>query len=218
MSRNKPLHVLQVGANDGIMYDPIDKLLLKHANISATRIEPISEYFFELQENCRRYASQVELFNICITEADGPIDMYFPDPNRSGQGGDKGHGSLRPEAVGRSREGWVTRTVSGKSFQSLMKEMRSPRADVYVSDCEGYDIQLLQNLPIEELGIKVIYIELLHQTMSWGHVAEGLRQVVEIVASHGFNRILWDGSDFLSWRAPHHSTSQYPEVEGFTRS
>jgi hypothetical protein len=44
--------------------------------------------------------------------------------------------------------------------------MGSPLADVYVSDCEGYDIQLLRQLPIKELGIKVMFIELLERTVS----------------------------------------------------
>jgi FkbM family methyltransferase len=218
MSHCKPVHILQIGANDGILYDPVHKTLLRHSNVTATRVEPIQEYFNELKNNCKNYASRAELFNLCITEQDGMVDMYFPDPKLIGQHGDKGHGSIHPEAVGRSREGWVARLVPGKSFESLLKEMRAPHADVYVSDCEGYDITLLKQLPIEELGVKVIFIELVHQAMSGESVTEALKQVVEVVASHGFNRIIWDGNDFLSWCAPHNSTSQYPEVEGFTRS
>lgn len=216
MSHHKPLHILQVGANDGVLYDPIHKALLKHSNITATRVEPIKEYFNELKENCQPYAAQVELFNVCMAEVDGLIDLFFPDPSFVGKRGDKGHGSIRPEAVGRSRHGWVSRQVMGKSFSSLIKDMRSPRADVYVSDCEGYDIQLLQQLPIQELGIKVIFIELMHQARRWEDLADALQQVVAVVGANGFNRIVWDGNDFLSWRAPHQSNSQYPEVEGFT--
>jgi hypothetical protein len=44
--------------------------------------------------------------------------------------------------------------------------MGSPLADVYVSDCEGYAIQLLRQLPIKELGIKVVFLELLERTVS----------------------------------------------------
>ncbi len=218
MSQYKPVHILQIGANDGVLYDPIHKTLLRNSNVTATRVEPILEYFNELKTNCQRYASRAELFNLCITEQDGMVDMYFPDPTLIDQHGDKGHGSIHPEAVGRSRKDWIARQVTGKSFKSLIKEMRDPHADVYVSDCEGYDITLLQQLPFEELGIKCIFIELVHQAMAREHVAEVLKQVVEVVGSHGFNRIVWDGNDFLSWRAPHASTSQYPEVEGFTRS
>jgi FkbM family methyltransferase len=216
MSRSKSVHILQVGANDGVLYDPIHKALLRHANVTATRIEPISEYFDELKSNCLKCATQVELLNICIADHDGTIEMYFPNPSLVSDCGDKGHGSISPEQVGRSREGWVSRKVNCKSFKSLIKEMRSPKADVYVSDCEGYDISLLRQLPIEELGIRVVFIELMHQAMSTKDVGNSLKEAIEVVVSNGFNRIVWDGNDFLSWQAPRESSSQYPEVEGFT--
>ena len=216
MSKCKPVHILQVGANDGVLYDPIQKTLLRRSNVSATRIEPISEYFEELQANCAQFASRVELFNICIAEEDGFIEMFIPEPAQAKHTDRKGHGSLNPEAAGRSRHGLAVRQVTCKSFRSLMNAMRQPRADVYVSDCEGYDIQLLKQLPIRELGIKVVYIELVDQSMSHEHVASALKDAIDVVSSHGFNRIIWDGNDFLSWQSPRQSRSQLPMVEGFT--
>ena len=155
--------------------------------------------------------------NVCITEADGVVNLYFPDPNLVRHCGDKGHGSINPEFVGRSREGLISRPVVGKSFQSLMQEMRSPRADVYISDCEGYDIDLLEKLPIKELDIKVIFIEVVQQSMTTANLSDALKRATDVVIANGFNRVVWDGSDFLSWRAPRESSSQYPEIEGFIR-
>jgi hypothetical protein len=133
--------------------------------------------------------------------------------------GDKGHGSINPEAAGRSRDNLESRKIACKSFKSLMNDMRAPLADVYVSDCEGYDIQLLRELPIKDLGIKVVFIELLQQSAtSNDKMATLLNQAVNIVTSNGFNRIVWDGNDFLSWLAPRESKSQKVEVEGFTNS
>lgn len=200
MSTGKPVHILQVGANDGVLYDPIQKTLLHHANVSATRIEPISDYF-----------------NICIAEEDGFIEMVIPEPARERHADGKGHGSLNPEAPGRSRHGLEIRQAACKSFGSLMTHMRRARADVYVSDCEGYDIQLLKQLPIRELGIKVVCIELVHQSMSHEQVATALKEAMDVVSSHGFNRIIWDGNDVLRWQAPRQSSSQLPVVEGFKR-
>ncbi len=217
MSKCKPVHILQVGANDGVLYDPIHKTLLHRSNVSATRIEPISEYFEELQANCDQFASRVELFNVCIAEGDGFIEMFIPEPAQARHADGKGHGSLNPEAAGRSRHGLESRQVACRSFRSLMTDMRRARADVYVSDCEGYDIQLLKQLPIRELGIKVVYIELVHQSMSHEQVATALKEAVDVVSCHGFNRIIWDGNDFLSWQAPRQSSSQFPVVEGFTQ-
>ena len=100
-----------------------------------------------------------------------------------------------------------------------MKDMRTPLADVYVSDCEGYDIQLLRKLPIEDLGVKVVFIELLRQSANnKENVVSFLKEAVDIVASNGFNRIVWDGNDFLSWLSPRESNSQRVTVEGFTHS
>lgn len=219
MSDCKPLHILQVGANDGILYDPIHNTLLRRPNVTATRIEPLVEYFNELRSNCASFASRVELFNICIGEEDGFVDFFLPKEGQALHLGGKGHGSINPEAAGRSRDGLVSRKIACKSFNSLMNEMRTPLADVYVSDCEGYDIQLLRRLPIKDLGIKVVFIELLqHSATSDQKVATSLLDAVEIVASNGFNRIVWDGNDFLSWISPRESNSQRVEVEGFTHS
>lgn len=220
MSDYKPLHILQVGANDGVLYDPMYHTLLRRQNVTATRIEPIAEYFHELRDNCASFASRVELFNLCIGEEDGFIDFFLPKQSQALFLGDKGHGSINPEAAGRSRDGLESRKIACKSFNSLMSEMRTPLADVYVSDCEGYDIHLLRKLPVEELGIKVVFIELLQQSATTNNemVAACIKEAVDIVSSNGFNRIVWDGNDFLSWRSPRESSGQRVEVEGFTPS
>ena len=58
--------------------------------------------------------------------------------------------------------------------------MGSPLADVYVSDCEGYAIQLLRQLPIKDLGIKVVFLELLERTVSSHEkVAESLSDFLQ---------------------------------------
>ncbi|MEB3260361.1 MAG: FkbM family methyltransferase [Cyanobacteriota bacterium] len=217
MSRAKPVHILQVGANDGILYDPIHNILKKRKNITATRVEPVSEYFEELKENCSSFASRVELFNVCIGEEDGFLDLFLPGDSELLHLGDKGHGSINPEAVGRSREGLTSRRVPCKSFKSLMADMRRSVADVYVSDCEGCDIQLLRLLPLRELGVKVVFIELLEKTVSsHADVALALREAIDVVVSNGFNRIVWDGNDFLAWQSPVTGTSQEVQVEGFS--
>lgn len=217
MSRNKPVHILQVGANDGVLYDPIHETLLRRSNVTATRIEPIVDYFEELKANCSNIATQVELFNICIGDEDGVVDIYLPKQSKLHGLGEKGHGSLTPEAAGRKRENLESRKVLCKSFKSLINDMRVPHADVYVSDCEGYDLQLLRKLPVEQLGVKVIFIELLCRTViSNEDVANSVKEAVEIVVSKGFNRLIWDGIDFLSWKSPNESKRHQVEVEGFT--
>jgi FkbM family methyltransferase len=219
MSDVKPVHILQVGANDGVLYDPIHNTLLRRSNVTATRIEPVAEYFDELRSNCSSFASRVELFNVCIGEEDGFVDFFLPKKSQTHLLGDKGHGSINPEAAGRSRDGLKSSRIACMSFKTLMKEMRRPLADVYISDCEGYDIHLLRNLPLRALGAKVVFIELLQQSASSNdNVATYLKEAVDIVTSNGFNRIVWDGNDFLSWQSPRDSKSQRVEVEGFTNN
>lgn len=217
MSKRGSVHILQVGANDGVMYDPIHEMLKKNKNITATRIEPLREYFEELEVNCRPFASRVNLLNMAVAETDGLIELHFPDPRGVRLDGEKGHASINPELAGKSRAGWISRMVPCKTFRSLIDETEAKRVDVYVSDCEGFDVNLLAQLPIRELGIKVIFIELMHQGTGRENLSNSLRQVMDIVACNDFNRFVWDGSDFLAWRAPRESSSQFPEVEGFGR-
>ena len=130
MSDFKPIHILQVGANDGVLYDPIHDTLLRRSNVTATRIEPVAEYFEELRINCSSFSSRAELFNVCIGEEDGFVDFFLPKESQALLLGDKGHGSINPEAAGRSREGLESRKTACLSFKSLMNAMRRPLADV----------------------------------------------------------------------------------------
>ncbi|MEB3325236.1 MAG: FkbM family methyltransferase, partial [Cyanobacteriota bacterium] len=190
MSTGHSVHILQVGANDGVLYDPIHKLLQRKRNITATRIEPLREYFEELQVNCQAFASRVELLNFAIGDSDGFVELHFPDPRTVRPDGEKGHASINPEAVGRSRDGWMSRMVPCKSMKSLINEMASKRVDVYVSDCEGYDVNLLAQLPIASLGVKVIFIELAQRAMAAEDLSSSLKQIVDIVVHNGFNRMV----------------------------
>ncbi len=71
-------------------------------------------------------------------------------------------------------------------------------------------------LPRKDSGVKVVCIELLQQSTANGlNLVISLKEVVEIVTLNGFNRIVWDGTDLLSWQSPRQSTNQNVEVEDF---
>ncbi|WP_158218614.1 FkbM family methyltransferase [Synechococcus sp. 1G10] len=212
MLRYQNVSILQVGANDGETADPIHALLIRHKGIHATRVEPLSEPFKKLELNSKRYAASTELFNACVSKHDGILSMRIPSHAENGALNTL-HASISKSSkiLPRHKEGQV-QEVKSVTFETLLNIMKAPKPDIYISDCEGYDIDLIEQLPKDLLGLRVVYIELWDNPQSPEATAKALSRISTVLGRHGFNRIVWDGQDYLSWKSPRFSSSPYAEV------
>jgi FkbM family methyltransferase len=204
MLTTQPVRILQVGANNGISADPIHPLLLRHKTIHATRVEPLAEPFKQLQLNSKRYAASTELFNVCVSNHDGILTMEIPKQKISGAPDTYQASISRKSSTGNSEETTIE-DVTSVTFETLYSLMNEPRADIYVSDCEGYDIELLEQCPLNKLGIRVVYVELWDNPHSPELTGTALARASAFLGRHGFTRIVWDGQDYLSWKSPRFS-------------
>lgn len=89
--------VVQVGANDGVMCDPLRKFLVKPGAFSAVLVEPIP-YYFEKLRALYRGDDRVSVLNAACGPARGQQTLYFIDPavademNGDGPPNDWAHG------------------------------------------------------------------------------------------------------------------------------
>jgi FkbM family methyltransferase len=75
----KPKTIVQVGANDGIMCDPLSRFFQKSGNYQALLIEPIPYYFKKLS---KLYENRTDIFrlNIAIGAEETKRRLYFISP------------------------------------------------------------------------------------------------------------------------------------------
>jgi len=74
LAENRPFFFVQVGANDGILADPLRKMILEH-RLPGLLIEPLPDLF---QRLCTNYEGQPGLIfeNVAITSEPGTVPMY----------------------------------------------------------------------------------------------------------------------------------------------
>lgn len=130
-----------------------------HKGIHATRVEPLSEPFKSLELDSKRYAASTELCNVCLSDTEGTLRMSIP---RSGD--TSIYSTRRASVIRQDRRISITNDgaeeAKAATFKTLLNRMKVAKADIYLSDCEGHDVELIEQLPIEQLGVKVTYLEL----------------------------------------------------------
>jgi FkbM family methyltransferase len=74
--------ILQIGANDGLLQDPVQGLIRRHA-ISAILVEPMPDTFQRLLENYAGVA-HVRFMNVGVSVQRGNLKMYRIKPDTAG--------------------------------------------------------------------------------------------------------------------------------------
>jgi FkbM family methyltransferase len=177
--QGRAVKFLQIGAMNGHDFDPINIFIMQHG-WQGLLVEPMPHHFAALHET---YAGRSGLVfeNAAITEADGPVDIYYVPPDvLQAKGMDHsvaGMPSLlrernlhdRPDAhVIKSLQ--QTMTVNGLSLPSLLTKHGITDLDIYVSDTEGMDWDILRQLDLTTLAPRIVYVEFNH--MLPGQMAE----------------------------------------------
>ncbi len=156
---------VQVGANDGVMNDPIYHVVTKGRNIRGILLEPIEEYFQKLKENYSSKKDSLIFVNRALySEDDQEITLYKIDSDAKGiEDWMKGIASINPEhykRTGKVKDEWVKgEKVKTITWKTLFKQYGVDNIDLLLLDTEGYDYTLLKMFPFDELKPKVIQFE-----------------------------------------------------------
>jgi FkbM family methyltransferase len=136
MSLSHPFRFLQVGANDGITFDPIREYVLQHG-WSGVLMEPQPVAYARLLEN---YAGQpgLEFVNAALSEIDGTTKFFT-----SGAGDDVCAGlDARSVKKHRGEAAVQEMTVATISPTTLLEDYALGRLDLLQVDVEGFDCKV----------------------------------------------------------------------------
>jgi len=142
---------VQVGANDGVSFDPIREHVLKY-RWKGILIEPQKDIFAKLQQNYKTNG-QLILENCAIVLQEGPVTMYRPTTGETD--------TLARVTRDQLKGPVETEKVAGLTLESLLKKHKVQHVDFLQVDAEGFDDQIVkQSLALpENLRPRLIHFE-----------------------------------------------------------
>lgn len=155
---------IQIGANDGISFDPLHKLITHHKDrMSGIVVEPLYRAFEQL---CRTYQSfpNIVKINAAIHNSQSEMVLYtvsddalktLPAYSHGIASFDKDHHAL----TGTPPECIVAETVRCISLGTLLDDYDVRELDLLLLDTEGYDAEILLNLDFDRIKPALIRFE-----------------------------------------------------------
>lgn len=165
-SQNHDMYVLQIGANDGRHSDPVHQFIKKYG-WKGLLVEPVPQQFNRLKTT---YAQDVgiKLVQAAVSDTNGRATMYVAKDAVSGnplQGKD----SLHLDIV--KKHGWMVAdfgeavdsiTVPTITLSTLLTSETVPQIDMFVTDTEGHDKVILDQLELDTMRPQFVMYEHCH--------------------------------------------------------
>lgn len=149
--------LLSIGENSGTFLS--NALLLIHAGWDACLVEPAPEAFEKLKY-LHHFNEKVYCINAAIGDKDGEIDFY-----NSGTHLNKGDTALLSTANVADYNKWKGTTEFEKikvpmiTFEKMLAQSPYKTFNYVTLDAEGFDLIILRQMNLKELGVKVLCIE-----------------------------------------------------------
>ena len=158
---------IQVGAHDGVSFDPINEFVLKY-NWKGILIEPITDYFELLVENYKGCDNLI-FENLGVSSKPGVSDFkYFPKKYASKYVKSK----ISPNAMGSAgmdfcynkKRGKICKHIKTQSvklitFADLVKKYKLSHVDLLQIDAEGHDFEIIKGIDFNDISPDVIHFE-----------------------------------------------------------
>ena len=158
--QDKEFFFLQIGANDGIRYDPIFNTV-NELGIKGIVVEPVKEYYEDLVRNYSKNKNVIAE-NVAIYSEDEEISIYKVRSNSGLPDWANGIASLDKRHHLKSNtpsENIVEERVKGIRFDTLFKKHKVEKIDFLQVDAEGYDYDLIKMFPFDRFRPKLIHFE-----------------------------------------------------------
>ncbi len=200
MARTEDFFFVQVGANDGVRFDPIHSYV-KAFQWRGVLVEPVPYLFEELKANYRD-APQLHFERAALARKNGTAFFYtirnepgLPDAVR-------GLGSLEREVILAHKvlvpglESLIEEiTVPAMTLMRLIEKHGAKKLDLLQIDTEGYDFEVLKMLDFSAIKPAIIHFEHIHlSSTDW-------REACHLLASNGY-RLAHMGSDTVAYLQP----------------
>jgi len=189
--------VVQIGANDGVTYDPLRRFIVKYG-FRGVLVEPQPDAFARLQKN---YADLpgIAFEQAAIAETDGekPLYRFKPGPGVPDWAGCLASFS-RATVVGNFHnvKGEVeTIPVPTLTFASLCRKHGLQHVDLLQIDTEGFDDRILKMIDFSALKPTIIEFE--HGFLS----ATAREECVQLLSDQGY-KVTNNGTDTVAYLEP----------------
>ena len=198
---------VEVGANDGVSFDPIHAQVLRH-HWRGLLVEPLPDFFHQLTETYRSCVGLM-LENVAIADVPGYRDMYRVSPDGLSNGTlpdwSKGIASFFNDrnALGgcrisqavfeRIRPYITIQKVPCDTLKNVLSKHNVTKIDVFQVDVEGYDYHVLKQLDFRRFRPRIIRIE-------WFNLPDDEKRLaLALLAPFGY-RIRLSKTDLIAWR------------------
>tara|TARA_B110000240_G_scaffold158593_1_gene176734 strand:- start:897 stop:1652 length:756 start_codon:yes stop_codon:yes gene_type:complete len=165
-SDKKINYLIQIGANDGLRFDILNKYI-KRYNTKSILVEPIKKSFHDLMENYKDY-NNIIFENVAISVNDQITHLYKIDHSKEEKyksehfkgimSFDKNH--LIKHGV--KKNDIVKEVVESTSIDNLIKKYKIDIVDLLFVDAEGYDADIIEDFLRTSLMRPIIIFEYLH--------------------------------------------------------
>lgn len=155
---------VQIGACDGISFDPIYRFVTRnHEKIRGIVVEPLNDYFKELQHNYKKYPGIIPVRS-AIHNVKKEMILYRVDPSKipALPKWAKGISSFNKDhhrLSGTSSDHIIQEKVPCMSLAELFDEYHVQKIDLLQIDTEGYDAEIMLNLDLNHIKPKIIRFE-----------------------------------------------------------
>jgi FkbM family methyltransferase len=178
LSQNNPdFFVIQVGACDGVMDDPIHKWIDQY-HWNGILIEPQDDEFQNLVRNYSN-SKQLHLVNAAITAKDGSVTLYkVKNDEKVKNSWQRGTASLIPQSE-------LTTSVVVKSicFQTLFEKYGVSHVELLQIDVEGFDYEIIKLFDFKQIKPALLRYEHRHLSPS------NRRECVKLLCGLGYKII-----------------------------
>ena len=203
-------NVLQIGANDGYLCDDIRGYINMY-EWGGLFIEPIPEYFEKLKENCKNNKNHI-FENCAISNYDGLMEMLYVSVKDIEQNdlhfGYKGMACVLPARNGFGSEYVRDKEVRSKygklinipvlTLQSVLQKHNVKKIDLLISDTEGHESVIFNQIDFSRFRPKAIHIEWINSTEEEAkemiHKFKNNNYVYEFIGENlnAIDKNLWD--------------------------
>lgn len=198
------LNFIQVGANDGVMADPLRPLILRHG-WRGILLEPQPDLFEQLKRNYRDQP-QLILKNAAIDRQDGEKTLYraradyFAKFQRDGElewvRGAASFDRAALEGIPHI-DGYIEEiSVPGICFDTLLDQTAFGHVHLLQIDTEGFDYEIIKMFDIAKRRPEIVHFE--HKMLS----ERDLNECLNLFIKQGYLLTQIGGEDTLAYLAP----------------
>lgn len=193
LERNGSAFLIQIGANDGVTFDPIREFVIHNPDrVKGILLEPMKETYSKLVENYRDFPNIIKE-NLAIHNSEKEMILYKVNPEKKDKldrwsGGMASFNSSHHELSKTPKEYIIEEKVNCISLGDLILKHKIDKVDLLQIDTEGYDAEIIGNINFDRIKPTIIHFE--HGYMDKIMDKEKLEGTMKLLNDNGYQIVI----------------------------